>query len=123
MTLVATPASKRNDPKTSQIADQTITASGERARQQRIVEVLVNIWPESTSAELAAIANNHPALVAEELYKTDPSDKQSKRCQLKRQQIARRLPELASVGSVKRGESRECLVKGRKSIIWMPNHD
>lgn len=117
---VETPASKTTDPHTSELAEQTLTASGERARQQRIVQTLVELWPESTSAELGAIAKEHSRLVAERIYQRDPSEREAQRCRLDRWQIARRLPERATAGAVKRGESRQCRINGRQSITWMP---
>ena len=51
---IQTPAARANDPGTSHAAADAMTRSGERQRQQRVVETLVRSWPGSTSAELVA---------------------------------------------------------------------
>lgn len=117
---VRTPASRRHDPATSALAESSITRSGERDRQQRIVRVLVEMFPGSTSAELAQLAERYCLSVARNIYNHEAGDKMANRCQLDRWQIARRLPECETAGTVERAAPRKCSVKGRKSLTWVP---
>lgn len=95
-TMAETPAARNTDPVTSHLAADAITASGERGRQQQIVEATVFMFPGCTSAELARC------------------------CELDRFQIARRCPEVELAGRIQRGEPRKCAVGHRKAITWFP---
>lgn len=120
MKNVDTPATKNTDPDTSKEAEQSITASGIRAQQRRIVHLLVEIWPESTSAELAKYAQEHGWTVAEHIYEHNPTEQEIKRCQLDRWQIARRLPEVQATGFIAKCQSRTCKVNGNRCVTWEP---
>lgn len=117
-TTVQTPASRRHDPITSSLAEAEINASGTRARQQRIVNALVALFPRSTSAELAHLAERYCLSVAHRVYRDTPGQREAEACQLDRFQIARRLSECETAGAVQRAEARKCSVKGRKSLTW-----
>jgi hypothetical protein len=93
---IETPAARNTDPHTSHEAAEAITTSGERERQQKRVCLAVRLWPGRTSAEIAALMNEH------------------------RQMPARRLPELETAGWVRRGEARKCTYAGRNAITWWP---
>ncbi len=65
--------------------------------QRSVVLRLVERYPGKTSAELAG------------------------RCAtLNRHQVARRLPELAETGAIRRGRQRTCRTCGRRSVTWWP---
>jgi predicted HTH transcriptional regulator len=88
------PASRRNDPVSSRLAENEINRTGSRASQQKIIYDAVLNHPGSTSRELTQF------------------------CDLDRYQIARRLADLESGGQVRKGIIRNCLVGGRKSVTW-----
>jgi hypothetical protein len=88
------PASHRNDPWTSDVAEEEITASGARARQQEIALGVVIQHPGCTSLELAEY------------------------CSLDRYQLAKRLPEIRRQGKVKNGMKRMCRVGNRPAVTW-----
>jgi hypothetical protein len=93
---IETPAARNTDPHTSHEAAEAITASGEREQQQKRVALAVRLWPGRTSAEIAALMNEH------------------------RQMPARRLPELETAGWVTRGKARKCTYSNRNAITWWP---
>ena len=88
------PASHSHDPISSFDAEYEITQSGIRGEQMNAIYKLVMLNPGRTSKELA------------ELSKYD------------RYQIARRLSDLENIFRVKKGETRTCIVGGRKSVTW-----
>jgi len=93
---IQTPASHRNDPQSSHIAEQSMNKSGKRQLQQKQVQRCVQMYPGRTSAELAQLSG------------------------LDRAMIARRLPEL-SPRHIKRGEELvRCGVNGTQAIAWWP---
>lgn len=93
---VQTPAFRRTDPHTSELAAEAYTASGARASQQRAAAAAVARFPGKTSRELSALAG------------------------LDRHELARRLPECEVGRSVYRGSSRSCRESGRLAITWWP---
>jgi CRP-like cAMP-binding protein len=72
-----------------------MNASGKRATQQSLLFDAVVRYGELTSAELA------------------------RKIGIDRYIAARRLPELRDAGLIQNGESRKCLVTGRKAITWI----
>lgn len=97
--VVELPA-RRGDPPTSRAAAAELVASGRQAEQQAEVARLLELYPGATSAELAEYAQGR----------------------LDRYQIARRLPELARAGRVRRGPVRPsyCAQTGRAAVTWWP---
>lgn len=93
--LSNSPIARLTDPETSHLSAEEITKSGERARQQHAVLVLVKKYPSHTSMELS-------------------------RSGIDRHTIARRLPELESAGLVCRGQRRCCGVTGKMALTWRP---
>lgn len=85
-----------SDPETSHQAAREITSSGERDRQARLVLAALRNLPGSTSAELAYYQG------------------------IDRYITARRLPELESIGAVKRGKQRRCEISGKNALTWDP---
>ena len=96
MKLIDTPASRNSDPITSHLAEEEINTTGTRASQQESVLKMVQLYPCSTSMELARTSG------------------------IDRYIIARRLPELASVELIVRGAPRKCVVSKRKAVTWSP---
>lgn len=88
------PIAANDDPETSHEAAREVTSSGERDRQAQLVLDHVRVWPGRTSAELS---QGH---------------------ELDRYVFARRLPELARLGFIKRGIARRCTATGRRAITW-----
>jgi len=93
---IQTPAARNSDPETSHLAAEEITKSGKRKAQQQKVLNAVKKFPNRTSAEIA------------------------NRSKLDRYAVARRLPELATAGLVKRGNARQCRINHRQAIVWSP---
>lgn len=93
---VETPAARATDPATSHSAAEDVTRSGQRATNQRIVASTVAAHPGCTSRELT-------------LY-----------CSLDRYEIARRMSECVTAGTVARGKSRECAIGKRAATTWQP---
>ena len=91
--FASTPASRITDPETSHLAEDEINRTGTRAEQQRQTLAALREHPDTTSAELAALAD------------------------LDRYMVARRLPELAPVYA-QRGEKRTCRKSHRPAITW-----
>lgn len=87
----------RNDPATSREAAEAHKASGRLGAQQQAVLQLVRQNNGSTSAELGAVADLGPKA---------------------RWIVARRLPELARAGEIRRGEARVCRVNGTRAVTW-----
>lgn len=98
---VETPAARTTDPETSHIAAEQITKIGTRARHQREVLELLNRCDGRTSAELAELAQRCAGL-----------------SHLDRHAVARRLPELATAGLVRRGATVVCKANGTKATSW-----
>lgn len=96
MRTVHTPAARATDPATSHLAAEAITASGARDAQQQLAAEVVQKHPGHTSNELAGF------------------------CDLDRYALARRLPECATAGAVRRGPARLCRVSGRSAVTWWP---
>ncbi|MFW6340673.1 MAG: MarR family transcriptional regulator [Wenzhouxiangella sp.] len=94
-TLHFPPASRRTDPQTSRGAEAEINATGERAKQQKVVLQMLHRYPGRTSRELATVTG------------------------LDRYLVARRLPELEPE-LARRGEAKRCSVGGRAAITWWP---
>lgn len=94
--LIETPISRATDPHSSHDAEIHLNKSGVRARQQNIVLKVIEEYPNLTSLELAVKAN------------------------MCRYMLARRLPELAGVGKLHRGQIRTCNESGRLAQTWLP---
>lgn len=88
---------RRSDPDSSHQAADAAERSGLARQQREQVLALVRAYPGRTSAELAALSPN-----------------------LNRYQVARRLPELAERGLVRRGPPRTCCATGSACITWIP---
>lgn len=92
------PRARRNDPRSSHEAAAAIEASGRAAHQSAQVLAAVRLWPCSTSHELADAAH------------------------MDRYAIARRLPELAAAGRVRRiepsAETVPCRISGKRVCRW-----
>jgi hypothetical protein len=93
---VQTPAFRRTDPHTSELAAASHTASGARASQQRAAAAAVARFPGRTSRELSVLAG------------------------LDRHELARRLPECEVGRAVFKGGARSCRESGRLAITWWP---
>ena len=91
-----TPAARATDPITSHIADQRHKRSGDQAFQRALAVATVNAYPGRTSFELA-MKSGHD-----------------------RHMLARRLPECARQGLVKKGVIVECTITRHKAISWWP---
>lgn len=92
---IQTPASHRDDPDTSYMAEKKITKSGKRTAQQEQVLKCVQTFPGRTSAELAELSG------------------------LDRAMIARRLPELCPQFVIK-GEKTTCTACRSECVTWYP---
>jgi hypothetical protein len=97
---VETPAARATDPETSHIAAEQITASGKRASHQREILDLLRRCDGRTSAELAALAQREGL------------------AHLTRHEVARRLPELATAGAVRKGATVTCGQNGTLAVSW-----
>ncbi len=98
VTGAAFPRARRSDPRSShEAAEQADHFAGHQAQQ---VLAAVRLWPLSTSHELAEVAH------------------------MDRYAIARRLPELAAAGVVKRidphADTKPCAVSGKRVVRWEP---
>lgn len=87
---------RRGDPSSSAQAAERVEASGVAHSQREEILGLVCKYPGRTSAEL------------------------STKCSLDRWQVARRLPELAKVGDIRRGTKRFCGIVLQKCVTWWP---
>lgn len=90
-------AARSSDPVTSHEAAAASVKSGSRDSQLTAVLAAVKMFPSSTSAELARNAK------------------------LDRHMVARRLPELETLGYVERGDTRTCSAStrpGLKAMTW-----
>ncbi len=87
---------RSTDPSTSHEAANYIVATGVQGDQQAAAASAVRRFPGLTSLELA----NETGIC--------------------RYVLARRLPELAEIGSVWRGPKRECKVSERSACTWWP---
>ena len=92
---IQTPASRRNDPETSRMAERQITDSGKRQTHQRIIAAFVAGHPGHTAAEIG------------------------EKTGLGQHECARRLAELKGI-SVVTGSVRRCAVKGTRMMTWYP---
>lgn len=90
------PAARRTDPESSHLAAERITRSGRRASQQDHAHAAVESFPGLTSAELAQETG------------------------IDRYELARRLPECAFAGRIRRGSIRLCDVSARPACTWWP---
>lgn len=93
------PISRYTDPESSHRAGQQLIESGEHAMQKEAVLALVRAKPDSTSRELARLAE----------MASVPLD---------RYDIARRLPDLEKDGRVTRSGMRDCRVTGKRAVTW-----
>jgi len=98
---IETPAFRRNDPQSSELAAKHVTASGVRAAQQQAAYAAVRSFPGKTSKELEMLSGQD------------------------RHQLAKRLPECRTAGLVKNPKDendkpilRACAVTGRKAMTW-----
>lgn len=94
--LIETPAARATDPDTSHKASAEITASGTRGEQQARALAAVRAFPHRTSQEIA------------------------EKAKLDRYELARRLPELRSVGLVTNPRRKTCSVTGKTALTWAP---
>lgn len=83
-----------SDPSSSRAAAAEVVSSGRRQKQMDVVLSLLAKRTNVTSAELAY------------------------HCGLDRYMVARRLPDLESLGLVKRGAMRRCSVGERRCVTW-----
>lgn len=97
---IRTPAARNTDPESSHIAADRITSSGKRETHQRQILDLLRRCDGRTSAELAALAQREGMV------------------HLDRHEVARRLPELATAGAVRRGAQVTCRENGTKATSW-----
>lgn len=118
--IAETPAARGADPSTSHAAADAITRSGERGRQQHVVLTAVQMFPGSTSAELADLSTRYCWRLAYQAHGRKPTCDEADCCALDRWQIARRLSEVEASTRIHRGEARKCGIKGRKSLTWWP---
>ncbi len=93
------PISRWTDPESSHRAGQELIESGAHAAQKNAVLALVRAKPDSTSAELADLAERAGV----------PLDRYA---------VARRLPDLEKDGKVCRSGMRDCRVSGRRAVTW-----
>lgn len=91
------PLSHRSDPETSREAARQFSQSGKHATHREIVLDGVRRCDGGTHSEIA------------------------KSVRLDWLQVARRLPELARAGSIRRGPARICTIKGSKCCTWWIN--
>jgi hypothetical protein len=91
------PGCHRHDPETSYEAARQFSQSGKHATHREIVLDGVRRCDGSTHSEIA------------------------KSVRLDWLQVARRLPELARAGSIRRGPARICTIKGSKCCTWWIN--
>ena len=92
---LASPRARNTDPASSHEAAQR-QRRGRANSDGMIVLACVRTMPGATSAELAAFYG------------------------LERHVVARRLPDLAERGLVKRGEIRKCRAHGTNAVTWQP---
>ena len=90
------PIARKSDPISSHLSAYEITASGIRGTQQTEIMFAAKKYPGRTSRELAGHTG------------------------LDRYIVARRLPELESVGLVYKGDARKCRVADRMAVVWWP---
>lgn len=88
------PIARTNDPETSHMAAEKVTANGTRASQQKQCLQGVIDYPNHTSAELARMLG------------------------LDRHTVARRLPELEPEYIKRNKEKRKCDVTGQAALTW-----
>lgn len=89
--------SSRTDPETSRQAEKEIKSSGLLSIQLReTLEALLRYPKNLTSRELAS------------------------RTRLDYHEVARRLPDLATLGLAKQGPKRRCRVGGKLCVTWRP---
>lgn len=94
--LVPTAQARKSDPITSVLAAERVERSGSAASQREAVLSFVRSHSGLTSAEIA------------------------KAMQVNRQMPARRLPELAKVGLIRKGDKRTCGVAETLAVTWWP---
>lgn len=90
---------RKTDPETSRTAAAEVVTTGTASSQRSILLSTVRAMPGQTSDEYGALIDCGPQ---------------------SRHIAARRLPELASAGLVRRGESRQSTLSGRKAVTWWP---
>jgi hypothetical protein len=90
------PRARKTDPISSHLAADELERSGRLNVQQALALAAVRKCPGRSSRELGRLS---------------PLD---------RYQLARRLPELETLGLVKRGMVRECGVSRRLALTWWP---
>jgi hypothetical protein len=94
--IIETPAARRTDPFSSHEASALHTASGARQCHIAVVTEAVRKHPGLTSAELATIVR------------------------LERHEVARRLPEAQTAGTVTKGRPRRCTQSQKRVTTWWP---
>jgi hypothetical protein len=90
------PASRRDDPETSKLAEKQINRSGVRGRQQVLAMNAVHAHPGLTSRELALAAR------------------------IEYDALHKRLPECEKAGVIRRGHAHACSVSGKLAVTWFP---
>lgn len=105
--LADVPATRRTDPSTSLKAEARMRSSGKLGGLQAEVLAAVTRWPGRTAVELAVLMGREKGFPIE----TAPGVKL-------RQNVSRRLPELAKVNRVRRGKPRVCEVYGSCQSTW-----
>lgn len=93
---IRTPIARNTDPETSHLAAAYMNHTGKRDRQADKVLYVVKRYPNRTTQELAKL------------------------CNLGRDALSRRLPELATARKVIKGEARRCRVTERPAQPWLP---
>lgn len=105
--LVDTPATRSTDPTTSLQAEHRLRTSGKLGGLQRDVLEAVTRWPGRTAVELAVLMGRARG------FAIDTADGVKLR-----QNVSRRLPELAKGNLTRRGKPRVCDVYGTCQSTW-----
>lgn len=92
---IETPASHRDDPESSLIAESNMNKSGKRFSNQAIITLHVKVFAGKTAAEIGRL------------------------CGLGQHEASRRLSELNGI-TVRKGERRQCSVKNTNMVTWFP---
>jgi hypothetical protein len=92
---IVTPASHRDDPETSYIAEANMNASGKRFNNQEVAFLHVKVFPGKTAAELGELSG------------------------LGQHELSRRLADLDGI-KVRKGARKKCSVKGSTMVSWWP---
>lgn len=99
--LLGVAVARTSDPPTSAAAEDHVNATGVRAQQAQAVLEWVRCRPGLTSRELAfASCYDGPGH------------------EMDRYVFARRLPDLETLGRVRKAAARTCTISGRRAVTW-----